>query len=122
MQLCLELKHRELELQIAHMQRQLQLSEQNCARIQERSQLLERELAARTEDIRKLTDIALNAAGAERAFHAPPPPPGPEEARPIRRMRDWRQEMEFLEAQTFARQIRNETEAALHHPLTGANA
>ncbi len=64
-------------------------------------------LAARDE-VRRLTDAALSAAGADPVFHPRPQPPPAGELRPIRRLRDWRREMEFLEAQAFARSKRGE--------------
>lgn len=64
-------------------------------------------LAARDE-VRRLTDAALAAAGADPVFHPRPQPPAAGELRPIRRLRDWRREMEFLEAQAFARSQRGE--------------
>ena len=65
-------------------------------------------LAARDE-VRRLTDAALAAAGAYPVFHPRSQPPAAGELRPIRRLRDWRREMEFLEAQAFARSQRGES-------------
>jgi hypothetical protein len=72
-----------------------------------RCERLENEIKEKDREIRLLMDSALQAAGTEPAFHPRIPPPLPEkEHRPIRRLRDWRREMEFLEAQAFARRQR----------------
>ncbi len=64
-------------------------------------------------DLRRLTDASLAAAGAEPVFQPRPRPPAAAELRPIRRLRDWRREMEFLEAQAFARAQRGESAPGL---------
>lgn len=63
-------------------------------------------------DLRRLTDASLAAAGADPAFQPRSRPLAAGELRPIRRLRDWRREMEFLEAQAFARARRGEPLAA----------
>ncbi len=62
-------------------------------------------------DQRRLTDACLSSAGGDPAFFPRPRPPQAAALRPLRRLRDWQREMEFLEAQAFARVQRGETAA-----------
>lgn len=93
-------------------QRERERLEADNARLRAEVEYLRTALDHREDDLRRMTDAALRAAGSTPAFFPPPPSPDPGEARPIRRLRDWRREMELLEAQAFARQQRGDADIA----------
>ncbi len=80
------------------------LLEQENRRLGAAVEELRIELTASRNEVRRIADALLEQAGAAAVFHPRPAPPTPgNELRPVRRLRDWRREMEFLEAQAFAR-------------------
>jgi len=99
-----------MEEWLAAMQREREHLEVDASRLRSEVDFLRAALDRRDDDLRRMTDAALRTAGSTPVFFPPAPTPDPGEARPIRRLRDWRREMELLEAQAFARQQRGDAE------------
>lgn len=97
-----------MEEWLAASQREHERLEADNTRLRAEVEYLRTALDRREDDLRRMTDAALRAGGSAPAYFPAPPQPDPGEARPIRRLRDWRREMELLEAQAFARRQRGE--------------
>lgn len=97
-----------MEEWLAASQREHERLETDNTRLRAEVEYLRTALDRREDDLRRMTDAALRAGGSAPAYFPAPPQPDPGEARPIRRLRDWRREMELLEAQAFARRQRGE--------------
>lgn len=101
-----------MEEWLAAAQRERDHAEGEAARLRGEVVFLRAALDRRDDDLRRMTDAAMRAAGSGPVYFPAAPAPDPGEARPIRRLRDWRREMELLEAQAFARQQRGDATAA----------